>query len=241
VIGVLLTIALAGCYGTTEPATKVGPESATLNAQGTANNGPATTDFQYWMTAFPDEKLATPPRDWPAGASGPFSEKITKLHAGTAYSFRVCGADSGGAACAQTRTFTTSPAVQDSAAGSDTGIHGGLEVNAHAGPAGQNPSGYVYLRQQPTSDPGYEFEGFVSCLAVTNRKAAVGAIGHERQVNPSTAWTAATMLVTIVDNDGAPDTVHSGTLFAAPTPNCATASFDNQQAGGDWVVNDATP
>jgi hypothetical protein len=40
----------AGCYGSTEPATDIGPESATLQGHGTANNGPAKSWFQYWLT-----------------------------------------------------------------------------------------------------------------------------------------------------------------------------------------------
>ena len=63
-----------GCYGSTEPATEVGGDSARLNGQGTANNGPAFSRFKY--RAFLGPEMATGYREWPAGASGPFSERI---------------------------------------------------------------------------------------------------------------------------------------------------------------------
>jgi hypothetical protein len=49
-MGMAGVLILSGCYGSTEPATDIGPESAKLNARGTANNGPAHGGFEYWLT-----------------------------------------------------------------------------------------------------------------------------------------------------------------------------------------------
>ncbi len=49
----LCVLVLGGCYGSTEPATNIGEDSATLRAQGTANNGPATSYFEYWAAEEP--------------------------------------------------------------------------------------------------------------------------------------------------------------------------------------------
>ena len=62
--------ALCGCYGSTEPATEIGPESAKLIARGTADNGPAHGGFQYWLTNADRIRKATG-QAFPAGASGP--------------------------------------------------------------------------------------------------------------------------------------------------------------------------
>ncbi len=43
---VVAAITLAGCYGSTEPATDVRPNSAVLQARGTANDGPAFSYFE---------------------------------------------------------------------------------------------------------------------------------------------------------------------------------------------------
>ena len=76
---------LTGCYGSTEPATQVGPDSARLNGQGTANTGPAYSYFEY-QAAFPPSPIQrTIQREWPAGASGPLSEPITGLRDATTY------------------------------------------------------------------------------------------------------------------------------------------------------------
>ncbi len=70
-------VALAGCYASTEPATNVGPEAATLNARGTANNGPARSHFEFWMTGSTRVSWTDDQR-WPAGASGPFSQRADR-------------------------------------------------------------------------------------------------------------------------------------------------------------------
>ncbi|MGC1813244.1 MAG: hypothetical protein WA696_03775 [Solirubrobacterales bacterium] len=86
----------------------MGAESAQLNFHGTANNGPASTYFEYWKSADPANKLTTPVRNWPAGASAPFGELVQHLSPSTAYSFRLCGNDQGKSPiCVTTKQFTT--------------------------------------------------------------------------------------------------------------------------------------
>ncbi|MGA8804582.1 MAG: hypothetical protein WB866_07825, partial [Solirubrobacterales bacterium] len=73
-----------------------------------ANNGPASTYFEYWKSADPANKLTTPVRNWPAGASAPFGELVQHLSPSTAYSFRLCGNDQGKSPiCVTTKQFTT--------------------------------------------------------------------------------------------------------------------------------------
>ena len=64
-------LALVGCYGSTEPATEVERDSARLNARGTANNGPASSVFEYWPAGRQDAARQTRRLNWPGGASGP--------------------------------------------------------------------------------------------------------------------------------------------------------------------------
>ena len=142
-----LLLLFAGCYGSTEPATNAGPESATLNARGSASNGPATSWFEYWVSGATNRDQ-TGTRHWPAGARGPFSDSVDGLYASKTYLFRLCGSDDAGGSdvCAQTRQFTTSAPVQDSA----VGFWGRLSsfngrVDAHSGPAGQNAVSYTHL------------------------------------------------------------------------------------------------
>ena len=87
-MGMLGVLVLSGCYGSTEPATDIGPESATLRAHGTADNGPAHAGFQYWLTNADRIRKGTT-HAFPAGASGPFSDRVTRLAAGSSYSFRL--------------------------------------------------------------------------------------------------------------------------------------------------------
>jgi hypothetical protein len=214
----------------------VGPESATLNARGTADNGPAHSYFEYWPSG--GAHSATDTRRWPSGASGPFSEKVDRLYAGKTYLFRVCGADGGSggtAVCAQTRQFATPAPVQDSAVGfwsTSPGFEGG--VNAHSGPIGQNAHGTASLRWSFDT-----FTGNVTCLLVQGNKATVGAVGHTHE----SADAKETLLLTVVDGgpSGATDTVLPAiTKGSTAPPGCANASFANQIDVDDALtVNDA--
>jgi hypothetical protein len=242
-LSLVAALPLAGCYASTEPATKVGGESATLNARGTANNGPANSWFEYWQTGTSNTRLSDP-LHFPAGASGGFSAGVNGLAANTSYSFRVCGTDTAAydRNCAQTRTFKTGAAVNDLASGDwNVSPHFNGTVDAHSGPAGQDPHGTVYSVDAPFS--WHSFAGSVTCLRVSGNKAAVGAVGKETLADGHTQQPA-TLLVTIVD--GGPTGTDTLAFVAASnsttTPNCATASFDRQAEHGsaaDLVVNDA--
>jgi hypothetical protein len=232
---------LAGCYASTEPATDIGPESAKLQARGTANNGPATTSFTYWVTGTTEPHLGTSSRTWPAGASGPFSENVSGLAAGSSYSFQVCGSDSSGGGCAQTRTFTTKPAVEDAAMGWFYASHGRFQVDAHSSATGANPRGQL----SDFNGDGYNFSSFVgvvTCLAVNGSQAAVGAVGKVTY-QPGGETADQTWLVTIEDRRVARDTFNSVITNGTTPPDCAGASFAHNGEiiipGGDLVVNDA--
>jgi hypothetical protein len=249
--GVLVAVALAGCYGSTEPATDVGIDSATLNGQGTANNGRAHSYFQYWLTGASD---AEPPRagDFylPAGASGPISAKVTNLAAGSSYSFKLCGADinaegeGGPEICAQTRTFTTKAPVEDALRGGFwSGCCSRLTISAKSAPNGTNASGSVYVHKSSSSpfDPSRDFSGTVTCLAVDGSRAAVGAVGKWTQSGAPDR--NATFLITVVDGRTQEDTYNEIETAGSAPPNCATASFANQNTlidpTADFIVNDA--
>jgi hypothetical protein len=231
-VAALVLVAFAGCYGSTEPATELGPENAKLNARGTANNGPATSWFQYWVTG-PNPVKTTTTRHWPAGASGPFSERITGLYASTSYSFRVCGKDdSGGAtACAQTRTFRTQPTIHDSVVGSwALSPHFEGSVDAHS-PA---PGSLGTIRAR---DGFSTFTGGVTCLLLNGNRAAVGAVGSA--IDDPTAKE--TLLAAIVDGGpAAPDAVKVGIQPGTTPPDCSSVTFGDLRiidGTGDLVIN----
>lgn len=257
------SVGLIGCVGTTEPATEVEATRATLNARGTADNGPATSTFEYWPTGAGDLARITRARKWPAGASGAFSEKIERLAADTAYSFRVCGSDDQSASerrCAQTRSFTTRAPVQDAAHGSY--FHPGstgLSIDATSGPGGEQPRGSVrYTSASGPSSAYVSFQGFVTCLKVEGERAAIGAVGREFRTGiPDSGTRDANVLLTVVDGTATALDTHGphwlGTAQPGLTPpDCSTASFASQQEvprcsycqyparEGDFTVDDAT-
>jgi hypothetical protein len=248
----VLGLTLAGCYGSTEPATDVAIDSATLNGHGTANNGRAHSYFQYWLTGSEREPFRAGGVDWPAGASGPFSAKATNLAAGSSYSFKLCGWDilpeggGGPETCAQTRTFTTKPPVEDAVRGGFwAGCCSRFDVDAKSAPNGTNSRGSVswFAHSSSSPDPPERFIGLVTCLAVSGSRAAVGAVGHWSQQGSPDA--NATFLITIVDGRADEDTYHEVETAGSALPNCATASFANQNTlidpTADFIVNDATP
>jgi hypothetical protein len=250
VSALVAAVALVGCYGSTEPATDVGIDSATLNGQGTANNGRAHAYFQYWLTGSEDpEPSRAGGWDFPAGASGPIKQKVTNLAAGSSYSFRLCGWDyvpegGGPESCAQTRTFTTKPPVEDALRG---GFWGGccsrLDIDAKSAPNGTNVRGWVrWHRSSSTSpDPSRDFSGFVTCLAVDGSRAAAGAVGVWKQQGAPDA--NATFLITVVDGRAEEDTYNEIETAGSTPPNCASASFAHQNTlidpTADFIVNDA--
>jgi hypothetical protein len=245
-MGVLGLAVLPGCYGSTEPATNIGPESASLNGRGTTNNGPAHAGFEYWLTNADRIRKGTA-HAYPGGASGPVSERVTQLAAGSSYSFRLCGTDDNGGntLCAQTRTFTTAPPVEDAVMGY---FYGGccsqFHIDAHSGPNGENPRGNIlYHRGNSSLPPPYpDFNGSITCLAANGHQAAVGAVGQWTQ--GSEPPRAGTILFTVVDRLAQGDTINIVEADGSTPPNCATASFANQGAiiipDHELIVNDAS-
>lgn len=244
-LGLAATIMFTGCYASTEPATEVGPESAKLNARGVANSGPASSHFEYWLTGSTQPHLTVPAGSWPAGASGPFSKVVTRLSADAEYSFRVCGSDQDAqeSYCAQTRTFKTLPAVEDSVKGGF--FHAccaSLNVNATSGPSGENAHGSMNLGEFPAFSPGREFEGFVTCLIVHGRSAAVGAVGEWREFGtPNTDPYPGSLTAAIVDGHLGADKLGQRAAGPASPPDCASVTFENLFASDEnfFVVNDA--
>jgi hypothetical protein len=186
----------AGCRGQTDPATDVTWDSATLNASGTANNGPAFSYFEYWPTADSSNRVQTSTRHWKAGTSGPFRELVAGLKQNTEYSFRVCGQDEGQAAvCAQTLKFKTK--VGNTVRG-NWGFRGFCcahtippvpsrdnGVDASSGPNGERPTGTLVADASDGSD-GHPSSGqtyTVTCLKIDRTpkgyiRAAIGYGGH---------------------------------------------------------------
>jgi hypothetical protein len=239
-------VALAGCYGSTEPATDVGPVSATLNAHGTANNGPVTAYFEYWRSDGSGSTQQTDALHFPAGSHGSFYQAIFGLAETTSYSFRVCGSDDSGGptVCAQTRTFTTKRVpVEDAVTGDfDLGAVAQGSIDAHSGPSGENPRGHVHY--QGSYANWREFDGDVTCVAVSGHQGAVGAVGQAIPLTGSTDPQPATLLVTVVDSDGSgSDTIFGIFENGSTPPDCATASFNSQfpNQAGELIVEDAAP
>lgn len=191
-------LSIAGCYGQTDLATHIAQDAATLNARGTANNGPADVYYEYWKTSAPQTKLQTATKTIRGGASGPFDQRVTGLDDQTAYSFRLCGSDqsgSGPAVCAQTRSFFTGlssvQAFGDTHNPPATRDYERIHVNVVAAPPGGEPSGRVffgwYIHESTTAypggiffDAGSETEDNVTCVNVQGNVAAVGF----RQIPP---------------------------------------------------------
>jgi hypothetical protein len=236
----LVALAVGGCYASTEPASKVAFDGAQLNAQGTANNGPASSFFEYWPTTNPQAKITTFPQQWPAGASAPFSETISAtsyqgpLYASTAYSFRVCGNDQGQSpVCAQTRTFTTPAATTDAVEGHWQDTLASPHVNtgtvqAMSGAPGQSPTGT--LRFDYRKQSAYDYAGRVTCLTVNGGRAVVGSVGEvtsdgRTPPNPNANPPTSTLVATIVDGGpGALDSADVVLNAGSSTPPACTAA-----------------
>ena len=216
---VLVFVAVcAGCYGSTEPATDIGEDRATLRGQGTANNGPASSHFEYWTDGDPlpgQARLRTPTRSWPAGASGPISERLSDLLVASRYHFRLCGNDQGGTpVCAQTRTLSTPTPAGDYVKGSfsgsapPAGIAYTVRFNARSGPTGQNARGTVKL-----TFAGQTQTDTVVCLTVGKTFATIGVVRDD----------SSTRLYRI---DTAPEEpVSWATGATANPPTCASGTF----------------
>jgi hypothetical protein len=214
----VFTALCAGCYGSTEPATDIGEATATLRGQGTANNGPASSYFEYWTDGDPlpgQARPRTPTRSWPARASGPITERVSDLLVASRYSFRLCGSDQGAApVCAQTRAFSTPTPAGDYVKGSfsgtapPTGIAYTVRFNARSGPTGENARGTVRL-----TFAGQTRIDTVTCLTVGRTFATIGVVRDD----------GSTVLYRI---DTAPEEpVSWATGATASPPDCASGTF----------------
>jgi hypothetical protein len=242
VVAVLVTVVavvgLTSCYGTTEKATNVEFESATLNAHGTSNSGPAQSHFEYWPTADPANKSTTPTLSWPANISGPVIQSVSGLQEGTGYSFRVCGRDvNGGPAfvCAQTRTFETWSPDTASGNGSTVTPEGDIyvmTVDARSGPSGQKPSGTLRFDTFISGVIG-SFDGGIDCLGVSGSNAIVVSTGTVQPGNqPATVYTRISATAGRAEwRAGAPD----------PNPTCALFLASDRIVTGSFSVTDAQP
>jgi hypothetical protein len=242
-LGLLSVIVFTGCYGSTEPATDVGTDSATLKAQGTANNGPATAYFEYWVTGASGSTQQTDPLHFPGGARGPFSTRVTGLAPDTSYSFRVCGSDDAGGSpvCAQVRTFRTLP-IEDYVTGYfDLGSTQGT-IDAHSGPSGENPRGEVHY--EGTIDGWRTFDGEVTCVAVNGNRGAVGAVGEGTLLADPSSPRPGTLLINVVDGKGVSQDSIAGDFNEGSTPpDCGATlpfgQFPVSPPESELVVGDA--
>jgi hypothetical protein len=236
VIGLVgLAAALAGCYGSTQPARDIGVDRATLTGQGTLDKGDAHVYFELWPSSQPAAVFKTIGTDLPGGISGPYNESTTKSFHGltpaTQYSYRLCARDPGspGGACAQTLTFKTVTPAGDLVRGDYMTLFGGIghsaSVDAHSDASGANAAGTMTLpADKNTSGSTATFSGAVTCLAVQGTRATVGAVGAKGD-------TPTTALFQIVDADatwiGSADQVDWTETTGSSPPNCANGSFAN--------------
>jgi hypothetical protein len=192
-LGVVGALMLSGCYGSTEPATDIGIDSATLHAYGDTEGSPTTSWFQYWRASEPGSVRTTGSHDWPAHVRGPVSQPVSGLDPITQYSFRLCGSTGEGAAvCAQTRTFRTLDGDVVTANLRSGGVDASLR--AVSGPQGEAPRGYFAVAP-PSPDPSEQ----AVCLYVHGNEAVVGfsaSGGGRRMLGLRAGTNPATMDVT---------------------------------------------
>jgi hypothetical protein len=192
-MGMAGILVLSGCYGSTEPATDIGIDAATLRAYGDTEGSPTTSWFEYWRTSEPGNIRTTASHDWPPHVRGPLSQSVSGLDPITQYSFRLCGYTEGRApACAQTRTFRTLDGDVVTAALRSGGVD--AYVRAVSGPNGEAPRGYFAVAP-PSPSPTET----VVCLAVHGDEAVVGfssSGGGRRTLGLLAGTNPATMDVT---------------------------------------------
>jgi hypothetical protein len=200
----VVALACAGCYGSTEPATDIGLHGAHLHGAGTANNGPAGVFFQLWPSAFPARVQETRHVDVPDGTSGPFSRSTeVQLALDTEYSFRLCADEGGGPICAQTRTFRMPKPAGDAVIGDINQAYEfrPLFVEAQSDASGGAPTGHFSVAGR--------FSGTVISMTVVGRRAAVLARGTAQR---GTDTFAADACATI--GDAGPDAPRGSGDFA---------------------------
>ena len=226
-------LGVAGCYGQTDLATHVATDAATLNARGTANNGPTDVYYEYWKTATPGTKLQTPTKTIPGGASGPFDQRVSGLADQAPYSFRLCGKDrgaSGAPVCAQTQSFITGAASvqaygRTSPAPQPEAFLTGIDVNVAAGAPGGAPLGRFFAVAH-NNGPGGPPGGFalevgsrttdnITCLNVQGNVAVIGY----RQIPPNPDDVPVKNVMHALVIDGGPPGAGRDRILAGPTFN----------------------
>jgi hypothetical protein len=160
----LLAAGISGCYGSTEPASEITFDGATLNAWGDTE-GAETLAWFEWSGATYGRTTA---RRIPAGVRGPFSQAITGLVPDAEYSFRLCGSTQGRQeVCAQRRTFRTRDGDVVNAGISPPGGPAAT-LNASSGPHGERAKGFLSF------PPPLEEHEDVVCVSVRDDEAVIG-------------------------------------------------------------------
>jgi hypothetical protein len=129
--------------------------------------------FEYWPSAYPARRQETLHRDVQGGVTGPFGQFTPQLALDTEYSFRLCGAEAGGAAvCAQTRTFRMPTPAGDVVVGDVPSVEDfrPMHVRAESSPSGASPTGTLSILGR--------FVGTVTSMQVVGNRAAVYAQGR---------------------------------------------------------------
>ena len=158
--------------------TSVTTTSATLNGKVlSTTGGPGSWYIEYGTTPARTQRTPTRAINFTASALYPVSEPISGLTPEATYHYAVCAEDSenpGDAFCSPDQTFVATDKDFVSAHGCwlCTFVEFGLE--ARSGPSGASPSGQgsLFLRSQLEI-----FEGQITCLTVTGRKATIGLSG----------------------------------------------------------------
>jgi len=92
-VALICAVVLAGCQGTTTPATNVGTTTATLNAQASCSGGVPTPCSWYWRWGTNGNYQYSSAIQGPVTTtwSGTLNYIATGLTPGTTYSYQVCG------------------------------------------------------------------------------------------------------------------------------------------------------
>ena len=246
-LAIAAAVPLSGCVAITAGARLTGETTFRIEARGHSDDSPAHFQFRY-----ADEKAdldtpaaqKTPLRTVPAhvpqdGHNLTFGENITGWSPGRLYWFEVCGGDAkiSPDLCGGVNHFFTPPTLsQDSVQGHFrfNGEYGNtVWVDAASGPQGQNADGWF---MNSVRYFGNDSEGQVTCLAVGNGTAVVGVVGTAYSPFPDRKPRPYSAVWTLRESD---DTFHESVTQS--TPNCAAASFAQQEAAFDWSIyfNDA--
>jgi hypothetical protein len=234
VAAALVPIAFAGCYGSTEPATDVTTDAATLHGRGTANNGPVDTWFEYRPTHAPETRSTSSSQTYPGGVSGPFSQRVSGLQSATDYTFRLCGSDQGGEVCAQVRRFATGGG--DSVRGEADEGEKLARANASSGPAGESPSGTFGLLDE-SGDVPRGFLAPVECISIEGDTALLA--GTTKPFVGGTVGLFVTFYARIVvSSEPGRSTFEFHGGDATPNPACSSYDGDTEAVHGDFVIVD---